>query len=620
MPAKIHLLPENLCNQIAAGEVVERPASVVKELVENSLDAHATQITIEIEGGGGRLIRVTDDGDGMSKDDVFLCLERHATSKIANSADLFRLQTLGFRGEALPSIAAVSRLTLRSQTATAAEGWELYVEGGTVKKAGAIGLPAGTSIEVRDLFFNTPARRKFLRKEETEFGHIAELVTRLALCAPEVQFQLVHNQRVILNAPCQHRLEERIAVLLGRPLLADLVKVASADPTTGLELQGLISHPGLHRSSSAAIYTYINGRYVRDRVVQHAILDGLRHLFPRGRYPVAVLFLAIPSAAVDVNVHPTKHEVRFSQQTTVHDFIASAVQGALRAGIESIPAPQPPRETTGGGSYGNDENSGRNTDAAIFFHPPVSAPIARPVAAPFTAVTAPVTAPVASGHPSVSEASSLWAVAAPVPQQDSFFSSLRIIGQFRASYIVAEDDDHLLLIDQHAAHERIGFERLRQEFHQGEVARQGLLFPQIVEFDFKETALLNDHLEPLRRLGFELEPFGTRTFALKAVPQLLSGRDNFAQLLHDLASDLGELGVSRRIEDALDSFLLLISCHGMVRARQRLTPAEMTALLADLDSIDFNASCPHGRPVYSRLSDLEIARLFRRSAEPGRKT
>ena len=211
MSAKIHLLPENLCNQIAAGEVVERPASVVKELVENSLDAHATQITIEIEGGGGRLIRVSDDGDGMGKDDVFLCLERHATSKIASSADLFRLQTLGFRGEALPSIAAVSRLTVRSQTATAPEGWELYVEGGTVKKAGAIGLPAGTTIEVRDLFFNTPARRKFLRKEETEFGHIAELVTRLALCSPEVQFQLVHNQRTILNAPRQHRLEERIA-------------------------------------------------------------------------------------------------------------------------------------------------------------------------------------------------------------------------------------------------------------------------------------------------------------------------------------------------------------------------------------------------------------------------
>lgn len=592
MSASIHLLPENLCNQIAAGEVVERPASVVKELIENSLDAHATQITIEIERGGGQLIRVTDDGDGMGKDDVFLCLERHATSKIASSSDLFRLQTLGFRGEALPSIAAVSRLSLRSQTATAAEGWELYVEGGTVKKAGAIGLSPGTTIEVRDLFFNTPARRKFLRKEETEFGHIAELVTRLALCVPEVQFQLVHNQRIILNAPRQHRLEERIAVLLGRPLLADLIKVASVDPTTGLELQGLISHPGLNRSSSSAIYTYINGRYVRDRVVQHAILDGLRHLFPRGRYPVAVLFLAIPSAAVDVNVHPTKHEVRFSQQAVVHDFFAGAVKEALRPGIESF-CQQP---SAGEGSY---RNSGRYREAPTF---PASAPLAVPAGAPIVA-----------DHPAVRESVAPWSPAVAAPFVGSFFSSLRIIGQFRASYIVAEDDDNLLLIDQHAAHERIGFERLRQEFHHGEVVRQGLLFPQIVEFDFKETALISEHLEPMRRLGFELEPFGTRTFALKAVPQLLSGRDNFAQLLHDLASDLSELGVSRRIEDALDSFLLLISCHGMVRARQRLTPAEMTALLVDLDTIDFNASCPHGRPVYSRLNDLEIARLFRRS-------
>jgi DNA mismatch repair protein MutL len=592
MSASIHLLPENLCNQIAAGEVVERPASVVKELVENSLDAHATRITIEIEGGGGRLIRVSDDGDGMGKDDVFLCLERHATSKISSSADLFRLQTLGFRGEALPSIAAVSRLTVRSQTAIAPEGWELYVEAGTVKKAGAIGLPTGTTIEVRDLFFNTPARRKFLRKEETEFGHIAELVTRLALCSPEVQFQLVHNQRTILNAPRQHRLEERIATLLGRPLLADLVKVDRTEPSAGLALQGLISHPHLHRSSSAAIYTYINGRYVRDRVVQHAILDGLRHLFPRGRYPVAVLFLAIPGAAVDVNVHPTKHEVRFSQQALVHDFIAGAVKEALRPGIESVGCERPAVD----GNYGDSE-SYRET-------------VTLPVAAPVSVLVAPKVAEALQ----VSEAAAPWPPAVAAPFAGSYFSALRIIGQFRASYIVAEDDDHLLLIDQHAAHERIGFERLRREFHGGAVARQGLLFPQIIEFDFKETALFTEYLQPLHRLGFELEPFGPRTFALKAVPQLLAGRDHFDQLLHDLASDLGELGVSRRIEDALDSFLLLISCHGMVRARQKLTPVEMTALLNDLDGIDFNAHCPHGRPVYSRLSDVEIARLFRRSA------
>lgn len=589
MSAKIHLLPENLCNQIAAGEVVERPASIVKELVENSLDAQATQIIIEIEGGGRRLIRVTDNGTGMGKDDVFLCLERHATSKIASSSDLFSLQTLGFRGEALPSIAAVSRMTVRSQTETAAEGWEIYVEGGTVKRAGAVGLPTGTTIEVRDIFFNTPARRKFLRKEETEFGHIAELVTRLALCSPEVQFQLVNNQRTILNVPRQNNIEERIAILLGRPLLADMVKVSHSDPVAGLELQGLISHPGLHRSSSAAIYTYINGRYVRDRVVQHAILEGLRHLFPRGRYPVAVLFLAIPGSAVDVNVHPTKHEVRFSQQALVHDFIARAVQEALRPGIESLDKQRMTSEV-----YGKDFRR-------------VESRVTSPVPLTF----------VQSSHllpPRVSEAVPDWTPSATIPAINSFFSSLRIIGQFHASYIVAEDEDNLLLIDQHAAHERIGFERLRQEFHNGDVARQGLLFPEIIEFDFKETALISEHLQSLLRLGFEIEPFGTRTFALKAVPQLLQGRNNFAQLLHDIACDLGELGVSRRIEDTVDSFLLLISCHGMVRARQKLNIAEMSALLADLDSIDFNANCPHGRPVYSRLSDLEIARLFRRSA------
>ncbi len=329
MKQKIRILPEQLCNQIAAGEVVERPSSVVKELVENSLDAGATEIRVEVEKGGKRLIRILDDGVGMGREDLFLCLERHATSKISSEADLFRLGTLGFRGEALPSIAAISRMKLQSRFREAEEGWEIYAEAGVVKRTGAVGIPWGTAIEVRDIFFNTPARRKFLRKDETELGHIGEVVTRLALARPEVQFRLVHNGRPLIEAYRQTSLPERIAALLGRPLLQNLVSL-STEGGGGLRLGGFISRPEANRATTGFIYTFINGRYIRDRVVQHAILEGYRHLMVRGRYPIAVLFLEVDPALVDVNVHPTKHEVRFREQAQVHDFIASAVRESLK--------------------------------------------------------------------------------------------------------------------------------------------------------------------------------------------------------------------------------------------------------------------------------------------------
>ncbi|MDB4610234.1 DNA mismatch repair endonuclease MutL, partial [Verrucomicrobia bacterium] len=328
METKIQILPEELCNKIAAGEVVERPSSVVKELLENSLDAGASDILVELESGGKRLIKVADNGCGMNRQDAFLSFERHATSKIRTDDDLFALHTLGFRGEALASISSVSRLELKSCDNDTGLGQSIYAEGGRIKSAEEVGLPQGTCIEVRNLFFNLPARKKFLRTEQTELGHAADVVTKQALAHCDVSFCLKHNDRTLLELRREKGLRERVAALLGRSLLKDLLPL---DQENGeLQLTGLVSQPQLNRSASTHIYTFINGRYIRDRVVQHAVMEGYRHLLMKGRYPVVVLFLTLDPALVDVNVHPTKHEVRFREQALVHDFIAAAIKKTLQ--------------------------------------------------------------------------------------------------------------------------------------------------------------------------------------------------------------------------------------------------------------------------------------------------
>ena len=613
MEPRITLLPEQLCNKIAAGEVVERPASVVKELLENSLDAGAGEILIEIEKGGKRLIRVIDDGSGMGREDTFLCLERHATSKIRSDDDLFRLSTLGFRGEALPSIAAVSRLTLRSRAAEADEGWDLYVEGGTVKRVEAAGLPRGTTVEIRDLFFNTPARRKFLRRDETELGHIGDVVTKLALSHPNVQFRLIHNGRRLIEVYRQNTLEERIAALLGRPLLRDLLTV-QADGGDGLKLTGLGSRPTAGRATTGAIYTFINGRYVRDRLLQHALLDGYRHLLMKGRYPVVVLFLEIATDQVDVNVHPTKHEVRFRDQRLVHEFISASVRETLRRDSVSVP-PQ-----------------------AVFHRTPPSAAVPKNESRFYVEPSADRDAAADRARERIQESLLAYAHRQPRPQPppvyersertaeppgaeafpvpaaapaEGYFSSLTYLGQYRSSYLLCQDGDDLILLDQHAAHERIGFERLKAQFSRGAIESQVLLFPSVMEFDFREAALLDEHRDDLIRFGFDLEPFGGNTYALKAVPRMLADGEA-ERLVRDVAGELVAVGRSALAEEALDRILITMACHGMVRANQALSPVEARALLRDLDTVDFSGHCPHGRPVVHRLTLAEVERLFKR--------
>lgn len=605
--SKVTILPENLCNMIAAGEVVERPASVIKELLENALDAGASEILIEVESGGKKLMRVTDDGEGMARDDAFLCLERHATSKIRTAQDLAAISTLGFRGEALPAIASVSRLTLRTCGNDQGEGLEIYLEGGTVRKSQDLGLPRGTCVEVRNLFFNTPARRKFLRRDETELGHIADVVTRQALAHPQVRFRLEHNGRQLFEVRRNSSLPERIGAFLGRPLIKDLVAVQAA--CADVKLHGFVCPPLINRSSSSAVYTFINGRYVRDRVVQHAILEGYRHLLMKGRYPVAVLFLDIDPSQVDVNVHPTKHEVRFRDQGAVHDFIADAVRQVLKAspGLrQEISAQTEPLREKPPHEY--------PSQASSKSHPAYMA-TQRIQEALLNYASKPQRPEIALSGPVLQESAAPPRDSLPSQasgQPDGFFSTLRYLGQYRSSFLLCQDADDLVLVDQHAAHERIRFETLRKNYQNGTPASQALLFPQIIEFDFKGAALLTEHLPIIQRLGFDIEPFGGKAFAVKSVPTLLVNAE-VERLLRDLVADLESVGQSGAADDVLDDVLMRLACHEVIRANQALNPVEVQALFRALDQVDFQAHCPHGRPVLVRLTLRDIERLFRRT-------
>jgi DNA mismatch repair protein MutL len=600
MKNRIQILPENLANQIAAGEVVERPASVVKELVENSLDASASEIFVEIEKGGKALIRVSDNGYGMKKDDAFLCLERHATSKVVNAEDLFALHTMGFRGEALPAIASVTRLRLTTRSVDDESGWQIYAEGGTIRQADAVGVAPGTVVEVRNLFFNTPGRRKFLRKEETEFGHIADVVSRLALSRPDIHFRLLHNGRNVLEAYRHNRLEERAAALLGRNVAADLLAV-DADSGNGEMLVGLLGTPGISRSTTAQIYTYINGRFVRDRVVQHAILEAYRSLLEKRRYPIAVLFIDMPPETVDVNVHPTKHEVRFRNQQQVHDFIVNA----LRDRLQQVSF-EPSRNTNTFQSPAFNNTASTATAAST----PAQRDYRERVQESLSAFNEKVaSAPTISAVSTVKGEIDGWSSGRQETQH--LPEGWRLIGQYLNSYLLCQADDELVLIDQHAAHERIGFERLRKQLAADGIESQALLFPTVLELEHREAAVLAEHLDDFARFGFEVEAFGGRSFTVKSVPALVADVD-VERLVRDLAAELNEIGRAAQLDNEIERVLAVLACHSMVRANQALSQSEMQQLLHDLADIEFGSCCPHGRPIMHRLSKREVEKLFHR--------
>jgi len=574
-PRPVRLLPSELVDQIAAGEVVERPASVVKELVENALDAGATRVRFEVRDGGSALVAVTDDGIGLGADDARLALERHATSKVASSEDLVRIGTFGFRGEALPAIASVSRLRLRTRPRGAAEGFELVVEGGKLVGARAAGGPEGTRVEVADLFANVPARRKFLKSAGTEWGHVAEWLARAALALPAVHFDVHRDDREAVTWPAVADPLDRVAAVLSEREAESLV--ATAADEGALRLHGFVSRPEAHRPTAAGLHLFVNRRPVRDRLLRHALLETYRDVLPRGRYPTAVLFLELPPEEVDVNVHPAKWEVRFGHPTAVHRLVVRGVREALAG-----------RRWIGGA-------------------PPPDTAVREPGASDWTFAGRPapreVALPLAPAAPPSAEAPPLR------------YGSLRLLGQAHATYLVAETDDGLVLIDQHAAHERVLYERLRAAWSAGGVERQALLATESVELSPDGVARIAAAADALARLGFEIDVFGAQAVAVRAIPALLAGRDP-AALVRQLADRLGAdggAGEGPGAPDAAAALFASLACHAARRAGDRLDPREQQALLAALDTIPFAPTCPHGRPVAVPIRRAELERRFGRA-------
>jgi len=594
---KVAVLPDGLIDQIAAGEVVERPASVVKELVENALDAGATSIRIELADGGLSRISVLDDGCGMSPDDARLCLQRHATSKLRDAAGLARIGTLGFRGEALPSISSVARLTLTSKEREALAGTRIRIEGGAVVSDEEVGAPAGTQVVVEDLFFNTPARRKFAKRPETEAGHCTEMVIRLALARPDVGFHLSHQGKVTFTSPANADPKERIAAAISPELHALLIPVERRRGALGIT--GFVASPDFSQSTNRAIYTFINQRFVKDRGLTHAIGRAYANILPPGRQPAAVLYLDLPLDQVDVNVHPQKLEVRFLDARGLYDAVVEAVRAALRESPWLAHRPQSGAVSAPGARY----------EPSRFDYRPASGPLDAPRVAEAVDLYRPIANP---GWDAAAE------LGEPAPSDSGdamppgYFGSLRHIGQLARTYLVCEaPGGTLVLVDQHAAHERLRFDALQKQFAAGPIKGQGFLFPVQVTLPVADARALLDHQAEIARLGFELEPFGGETLALKSVPALLAGAD-YKQLLADLAQEFGQLGRQQAADDAFSHVLATMACHSAVRAHQSLSEPEVRALLDDLDRIEFKSRCPHGRPVAAELTLAELERRVHR--------
>jgi DNA mismatch repair protein MutL len=576
---RIRVLPDGLVDQIAAGEVVERPASVVKELVENALDAGAGRIRVEVREGGAALVAVTDDGSGMAPDDARLALERHATSKIGSAEDLVRIGSFGFRGEALPAIASVSRMRLRTRARGAEAGTELRLDAGKLLDARAAGGPEGTRIEVADLFANVPARRKFLKSATTEWGHVAEWLARAALALPAVHFDVQRDDRPAWSwAPVADPLE-RIAAVLSEREAEGLVALAADDGAT--RVHGFVSRPDAHRPTAASLHLFVNRRPVRDRLLRHALVDAYRDVLPRGRHPAAVLFVEIPPEAVDVNVHPAKWEVRFADPNGVHRLVSRAVRDALAGrrwlGGAATPAPAAPGAPAA-------------TDW-LFARGPAAGATRAAEAAPEAA----------------------WTTSAAPAPPGLRFAALRVLGQALATYLVAEGEDGLVLVDQHAAHERVLYERLREAWRSGGVPRQSLLLPEMVELTPDRVARLAADAADLLRAGFEIEVFGDAAVVARAIPAVLSGHAPGA-LVRELADRLAAVAPGApRPPAAADALFATLACHAARRAGERLEPAEQQALLAALDTIPWAPTCPHGRPVSIPIGRSELERRFGRA-------
>ena len=593
---RILAMPEPLVNQIAAGEVVERPASVIKELVENSLDAGATRIDIEVEQGGIKLIRIRDDGHGIHRDDLALALSSHATSKIRSIDDLESVSSLGFRGEALPSIASVSRLELTSRTAGAEQGWKVRSDHDRSSGTEPAAHAPGTSVEVRDLFFNIPARRKFLRTDKTEFSHLDDVVKRIALSHFDVSFTLRHNQRAVrqLNAASDRRSQEkRIAAICGDAFIEQAVYMQ--DEVEGLRLHGWIALPTFSRSQADMQYFYVNGRMVRDKVVSHAVRQAYQDVLYHGRHPAYVLFLEMDPAQVDVNAHPGKHEVRFRQSRGVHDFLYRSIHRSLA-------------EVRQGDAQAHDVDHFTSTPQTVLTeatHSPRYEQAAMPL----------------RRNSGVAEQSRAYQdFMEPILRsaeqiEDEGDTEIPPLGfalaQLHGIYILAQNESGLVLVDMHAAHERITYERLKASWEQRAVQVQPLLVPVNLSVSEREADFTEQHADELQALGLVLERRGPASIRCRELPVALIDSE-VESLVRDVIADLVEHGDSQRIQENINEIFSTMACHGSIRANRKLTVPEMNALLRDMEITERSGQCNHGRPTWIQVTVAELDRMFMR--------
>jgi DNA mismatch repair protein MutL len=605
--ARIQQLSQRLANQIAAGEVVERPASIVKELLENSIDAGSTRIDIDIEQGGVKTIRVRDDGSGIEQGDMPLALCRHATSKIYELDDLESVATLGFRGEALASMASVSRLTITSNTRDGAAGWQAQAEG---QEMVAEVLPAahqrGTTVEVRDLFFNTPARRKFLRSEKTEFQRIDEMLKKIALSRFDVAFHWRHNQRTVQQlreANTQAEQERRVATLCGPAFMQQAFAVDIEH--TDLRLRGWIAQPAFSRSQSDLQYFYVNGRAIRDKLVTHAIRLAFQDVLHHSRHPAYVLYLDIDPAGVDVNVHPTKHEVRFRDSRRVHDFVFRSLARALAdLRPEDANTVEPLVETTSAAPAISYQNTIALPERHFSGGDSVRGDI-RESFAQYGALYTPASVSAARIDSATAQQSAPAQSAADIPPLGY------ALAQLKGIYILAENAQGLVLVDMHAAHERITYERLKTAHDNNSIARQPLLVPQSVAVSEREADCAEEHRALFEQLGLVVDRAGPESLLIRQVPVLLAS-GNSEQLLRDVLSDLSQHGSSARIRESINEVLSTMACHGSIRANRRLTIPEMNALLRDMEITERSGQCNHGRPTWVQVSLAELDKWFMR--------
>ncbi len=584
-------LPESIVNRIAAGEVVERPASVVKELVENAIDAGAGRIGISINGGGRELISINDDGKGMNPDELQLCIERHATSKLIDD-DLFNITTLGFRGEALPSIGAVSRLTITSrQTGSKDSAWMVKVTGGAVSAPVPAAGGHGTVVEVRDLFYATPARLKFLKGEQAEAAAITDAVKRLAMAHPHIGFNLEQNgRRVLALAPEQGELfnaqAERLAAIMGRDFADNSIAILAE--RDGVKLGGRAGLPTYHRGTSQMQYLFVNGRPVRDKLLAGAVRGAYQDLLARDRHPAVVLFLQIDPHEVDVNVHPAKFEVLFRDSGMIRGLIVSGLRHALadagHRASTTVSAQALGSMQTGGLPFAR-PGAGQVRDALHFQAPP--------------------------NFSGFSEPSARFEMPSPVEQETNDFPLGVARGQLHETYIIAQTQDGIVIVDQHAAHERLVLERMRQYLKNGKTPGQLLLLPEVVEMDEDAMAALIARAGELAELGLAIEPFGPGAVVVRETPALL-GETDVAGLLRDLADDLSEWGSTHSLKERLEEVCASMACHGSVRAGRALSNEEMNALLREMETTPHSGQCNHGRPTYIELKLADIERLFGR--------